>query len=156
MYRTWLIPYLERTLGPARRAELEARLAEDPALAAELDALRQTLPRLRAELRPPAALAVPATSLWPRLRPQLERARPRRIAPLWWTAGLAFSMLLLASSLANRQVAIRHRQEDARWLRGLRHAPLIVFHRDNSLETRMAEQLQRQARRVAAEKQEAS
>ena len=155
MYRTWLIPYLEETLGTTQRAELEARLAEDPALAADLAVLRQTLPRLRATLWSPAVLAARPEPLWPRLRPLLERASPRRAAPVWWTVGVCVCVLLFASSLANRQITARHRLADARWLRGLRHAPQVVFYRDNALETTTAARLARQARRVAKEKQAA-
>lgn len=93
-YQSWLVPYVEGTLDPRRRGQLEARLARDPALAAEAEGLRHAARRLRTaaqEQRP--AEAVPAgtadsSALWPGIR---ERLRPApRISPgQWaWAGGL--------------------------------------------------------------------
>ena len=90
-YYEWLLPYLEGGLDEARRAQLEARLAADPALAAEAKRLARTLGGLRGaasrSLRPENA-SVPA-DLWPHLRARLvldpvPRPRPRA----WWLAGV--------------------------------------------------------------------
>lgn len=158
MYRTWLIPYLEGMLSASQRAELEARLTEDPELAAELDRMRCILPRLRASLRPSVMLSQPTDPVWPRLCPQLGQPGPRRrlLTPAWRAAGLACAILLLASSLSNRETALRSRRADLHWIQVLHHAPLIVFHRDNMIETPAAARLQRHALHVAAEREAAS
>jgi len=91
-YQEWLLPYLEGGLDGARRAQLEARLAADPALAAEAERLRRTLGGLRAlaaRTPPPENAQVP-TDLWPHLRARLVLdPAPRPRARLWWVAGAA-------------------------------------------------------------------
>ncbi|MDQ2798263.1 MAG: hypothetical protein M3Y13_01295 [Armatimonadota bacterium] len=93
-YYEWLLPYLEGGLDDTRRAQMEARLRDDPALAAEAARLRRTIDGLRAAARQPrpASAQVPR-DLWPRLRAQLgERAEPAptsaRPAHAWWLTGV--------------------------------------------------------------------
>ena len=86
-------PTLEGDLDDVRAADLRARLAEDPALAAEAERLRLTLSSLRETSRrtpAPENAAVPA-DLWPRLRDRLDPAPAltvRRAAPAGWLAAV--------------------------------------------------------------------
>ncbi len=150
MYRTWLIPYLEGALDAAQRAELEERLADDPALAAEMYRLRRALPRLRTRLaQRESPEAVP---LWPRLRERLTRTRRRQIRPMFlrWVAGLFVITALLGLTAQDRYSrAIRTGRAEAKWRRELRRAPRVVFYRDNAGGTRTARLLRRRALRVA-------
>ena len=110
-YSEWLLPYLEGALDEARRAQLEARLAVDPALAAEARQLARTVGGLRgvATRAPrPENAQVPA-DLWPHLRARLvldpaPRPRPR----VWWLAGVgapaAAALLVAAFWLPNRHL----------------------------------------------------
>jgi len=91
-YHEWLLPYLEGGLDEARRAQVEARLGEDPILAAEAERLRRTLGGLRgAASRTPLSESahVPA-DLWPHLRARLVlHPAPRpRTSRAWWVAGV--------------------------------------------------------------------
>lgn len=91
-YHEWLLPYLEGGLDEARRARLEARLGEDPALAAEAERLRRTLNGLRgaaARTPRPESAQAPA-DLWPHLRARLvlHPAPPPRASRAWWLAGV--------------------------------------------------------------------
>ena len=92
-YNEWLLPYLEDGLDEAQQAQLEARLAADPALAAEAERLRRTLGGLRgASARTPRSenAQVPA-NLWPHLRARLvlePALAPRPRARAWWLAGV--------------------------------------------------------------------
>ncbi len=87
----WLLPYLEGGLDEARRAQLEARLGEDPALAAEAKRLRRTVDGLRGaagRMPTPENARVPA-DLWPHLRARLVlEPAPRPRARAWWVAGV--------------------------------------------------------------------
>lgn len=96
-YYSWLVPYTEGTLDARRQAQLEARLARDPALAAEAEALRRTAQRLRAsaqEERDAAESGPPSSEVWPgieaRLRP-IRRSAPR---PWLWAGGLCAAAAL--------------------------------------------------------------
>ena len=102
-YSEWLLPYLEGGLDEARRAQLEARLAVDPALADEARRLAQTLGGLRgaASRAPrPENASVPA-DLWPHLRARLVLdPAPRPRARAWWLAGVgapAVAALIVAA-----------------------------------------------------------
>jgi len=105
-YHEWLLPYLEGGLDEARRTQLEARLAADPALAAEAAHMERALDGLRgaAVRTPPSANAQAPADLWPRLRARLEQeapaSAPRPRAHGWWLAGVgataAASLLLVA------------------------------------------------------------
>ena len=91
-YHEWLLPYLEGGLDEARRAQLEARLGADPALAAEAERLRRTLAGLRGtSVRTPQQenAQVPA-DLWPHLRARLvlEPAPRPRSSRARWVVGL--------------------------------------------------------------------
>ena len=92
-YNEWLLPYLEGGLDEAHQAQLEARLAADPALAAEAERLRRTLGGLRGmSTRTPRLenAQVPA-NLWPHLRARLvleQAPAPRPRARAWWLAGV--------------------------------------------------------------------
>ena len=91
-YYEWLLPYLEGGLDEARRAQLEARLGEDPALAAEAERLRRTLGSLRgaAARTPRPENAQAPADLWPHLRARLVlHPAPRaRASRAWWLAGV--------------------------------------------------------------------
>ena len=98
----WLLPYLEGAYAgdAARQAEIEARLAADPALAAEAAQMRRTLDAVRgvAVRTPKPAAAVPADS-WPRLKARLQPAPPRRLA--WgWLGGAGAAVAVAAGVLA--------------------------------------------------------
>lgn len=91
-YSEWLLPYLEGGLDEARRAQLEARLAVDPALADEARRLARTVGGLRgvaSRMPRPDNASVPA-DLWPHLRARLvlDPAPSRPRARAWWLAGV--------------------------------------------------------------------
>ena len=91
-YSEWLLPYLEGGLEEAQRAFLEARLAQDPALAEEARRLARTLGGLRgvaARAPRPDNAQVPA-DLWPHLRARLvlDPAPPSPRPRAWWVAGV--------------------------------------------------------------------
>ncbi len=98
----WLLPYLEGAYSgdAARQAEIEARLAADPALAAEAAQMRRTLDALRGvavRTSQPATAAVPADS-WPRLKARLQPA-PRRLA--WgWLGGAGAAVAVAVGVIA--------------------------------------------------------
>ena len=87
-YYEWLPAYLEDGLDEARQAQMKARLAADPALAAEAERLRRTIQHLqeaRAREQAPAnasvptrSLAAPSASGWN--GPQLPASRPGKSA----------------------------------------------------------------------------
>ena len=101
-YHEWLLPYLEGRLDEARRAQIEARLAADPDLAAEAERLRRTLNGLRgaaARTPRPEKAKVPA-DLWPHLRARLvlePTPRPRPQPRAWWLAAPAAAALIVAT-----------------------------------------------------------
>ena len=98
----WLLPYLEGAYAAdaARLAEIEARLAADPTLAAEAVQMRQMLDAVHgvaARTPRPEIAAVPADS-WPRLKERLQPA-PRRLS--WaWLGGAGAAVAVAAGVLA--------------------------------------------------------
>ena len=99
----WLLPYLEGAYSSdaARQAEIEARLAADPALAAEAAAMRRTLTAMRgvaARTARPETAAVPADS-WPRLKARLQPA-PRRALSWGWLGGAGAAVAVAAGVVA--------------------------------------------------------
>jgi len=97
------VPYLEGGLDEAQTAQMNARLAADPALAAEAERLGRTLKHLRhSAARIPNAAAntsVPA-DLWPRLRERLEPApAPRRSAPVGWITAVGAAAVLAFAAI---------------------------------------------------------
>jgi hypothetical protein len=89
-YRDWLVPYVEGTLDARRRAKLEARLAQDPILAAEAEAERRVAARLRETVPSLGSTAGEQgeQSLWPSIQARLEPRRPS-IRPLILVGGLS-------------------------------------------------------------------
>ncbi|HKQ61511.1 MAG TPA: hypothetical protein VJS92_09465, partial [Candidatus Polarisedimenticolaceae bacterium] len=89
--------YLDDRLSPAERAELEARLARDPELAAQIEAYREQRRALRAED------VAPSEEFYRTARRRFERARPagaRRVR--WTTVGALATAALLALVLVPR------------------------------------------------------
>ncbi len=102
-YYHWLPAYLEDGLDDAQKAQMQARLAVDPALASEAERLRRTMQQLRearAREHAPANATVPA-DLWPRLQRRLDPVPPPRpVRQIVWTAGVgATAALALAAAL---------------------------------------------------------
>ena len=104
----WLLPYLEGAYSgdAARQAEIEARLAADPALAAEAAAMRGMLDAVRgvaARTPRPAAASVPADS-WPRLKARLQsksfQPAPRRALSWGWLGGAGAAVAVAAGVVA--------------------------------------------------------
>jgi hypothetical protein len=92
-----LMAYLDDELDAEARAEVEAALAEQPALRAQLDRQRALRETLRAHFDPVAEEAVP-----PRLRALIEpeivdlaAARARRSRPVWQTAAAIAASLVI-------------------------------------------------------------
>ena len=117
-YYQWLPAYLEDGLDEARQAQMQARLAADPVLAAEAERLRRTIQQLqeaRTREQAPANAAVP-TDLWPRLQRRLERASaPRPTRQIGWMAGVgATAVLALAAALWLPMGFSPHRRESAK------------------------------------------
>lgn len=155
VYYTWLIPYLENALDAEQRRMLEARLAEDPGLAAELESLRRAEPRLRqmaASLRRTEPVAAPGVSVWPRLREQLDAhpVRPRPAPAFWWAGGLCAASALVLAVISFHPWAhpLPHVTRIADNSGG-RSAPRVEFPRDNATETQMAKKLRLRAAHVA-------
>jgi len=100
-YHSWLIPYLEGSLGDAQRVELEARLAADPKLAADADTLRRITDTLRVSAASSTDHLEPTASpVWPAVRARLEaKPKARQQWRMAWSsaAGACAASLLVAA-----------------------------------------------------------
>lgn len=101
-YEILLIPYLEGTLDPQRRAMLEEQIAHDNDLALEIESLRRLKYRLQLSASGISAARTGRTSRWPAIKARMDQRQVRTVRPpIWWGVGMtAGAALSLAACLA--------------------------------------------------------
>jgi len=134
-YDKLLIPYLEGSLDPNRRAQLEEAIANDPVLAEEVEQMR----RLKYQLQRSAAnfsSATSSNSAWPGVQARIQASRPPifRTSSFW---GLGLTMgtaAALAVAFGTPYISLLSRQP-AMSASGLNksHAPSVGVRHDGAV-----------------------